>query len=164
MLGEVIMRDKINFGFSLWELPCCFCRSLEFLHSLTSRSVQNDVGYIKMEELNELICKEYAERGAKLGTSDISDTGERRKLRIELQERCGIPSIWALNIINGIHIKDYISIIEKRKKDKEKEASEKQRQEALKKQRDKSDYLEWVASQEELEQMTQLMLEEERRQ
>lgn len=117
-----------------------------------------------MEELNELICKEYAERGAKLGTSDISDTGERRKLRIELQERCGIPSIWALNIINGIHIKDYISIIEKRKKDKEKEASEKQRQEALKKQRDKSDYLEWVASQEELEQMTQLMLEEERRQ
>lgn len=41
------------------------------------------------------------------------DTGERRELRQELQRRCGLSELQAINILNGFHVKDYIAIKER---------------------------------------------------
>ena len=35
------------------------------------------------------------------------ELGERRRLRQDLQERCGITELEAINIINGFHIDTY---------------------------------------------------------
>lgn len=40
--------------------------------------------------------------------------GERRKLREELQARCNLTELQAVNIINGFHIPDYVRIAEVR--------------------------------------------------
>lgn len=37
----------------------------------------------------------------------MQDIGERRRLRQDLQERCGITELEAINIINGFHIDTY---------------------------------------------------------
>ena len=37
------------------------------------------------------------------------DVGERRRLRIELQERYGLLEIEAINILNGYGISDYVN-------------------------------------------------------
>ena len=38
------------------------------------------------------------------------EKGERRKLREELQARCNLTELQAVNIINGFHIPDYVKI------------------------------------------------------
>lgn len=40
-------------------------------------------------------------------TNGMQDIGERRRLRQDLQERCGITELEAINIINGFHIDTY---------------------------------------------------------
>lgn len=59
-----------------------------------------------MEKLTEDICKEYAERGSHLKTGP-EDVGARKQLKEELMKAFKIPEAWALNIVNGRHIKEY---------------------------------------------------------
>ncbi len=54
------------------------------------------------------ICREYRRRADNLPSNNGQDTGERRKLRIELQERCHISPLEAINILNGVHCDLYV--------------------------------------------------------
>ena len=58
-----------------------------------------------MELLTYEIAREYWNKAKNLRT--MQDIGERRALRIELQERCGVTELEAINIINGFHIDIY---------------------------------------------------------
>lgn len=70
-----------------------------------------------MEEILTLeIAKEYQRRAGLIVDNSLQDTGERRKLRKELQERCNLTELQALNIINGFHVKDYIMIEERKER------------------------------------------------
>lgn len=60
-----------------------------------------------MELLTESIAYEYRDRAAKLPHNGMQDIGERRRLRQELQERCGTTELEAVNILNGYHIDVY---------------------------------------------------------
>ena len=53
--------------------------------------------------LTSEICQEYRQRALAIDRNECRDIGERRKLRIELQEKCDILEIEALNIINGLY-------------------------------------------------------------
>lgn len=61
----------------------------------------------RKEWLTKKIATEYRKRALQL-SNDVEDVGERRKLRIELQERCGLTELEALNILNGNHIEEYV--------------------------------------------------------
>ena len=61
-----------------------------------------------METLTKKICIEYFDRMEQMPKLGFQNIGPRRELRIELQERCGIPEIAALNICNGHYWDDYI--------------------------------------------------------
>lgn len=54
------------------------------------------------------ICNEYRRRAKHLPQDDGQDTGARRELRLELQKRCNILEIEAINILNGYHIQAYV--------------------------------------------------------
>lgn len=60
-----------------------------------------------MELLTESIAYEYRDRATKLLYNGMQDIGERRRLRQELQERCGTTELEAVNILNGYHIDVY---------------------------------------------------------
>jgi len=60
-----------------------------------------------VELLTESIAYEYRDRAAKLPYNGMQDIGERRRLRQELQERCGTTELEAVNILNGYHIDVY---------------------------------------------------------
>lgn len=60
-----------------------------------------------MELLTVNIAKTYRNRAKKLPHNGTQDIGKRRELRQELQERCGVTELEAINIIDGIHIQDY---------------------------------------------------------
>lgn len=60
-----------------------------------------------MELLTESIAYEYRDRATKLPYNGMQDIGERRRLRQELQERCGTTELEAVNILNGYHIDVY---------------------------------------------------------
>ena len=62
----------------------------------------------EFEWLTMDICREYKRRADSLPSNDGLDIGERRKLRIELQERCHISPIEATNILNGVHCDLYV--------------------------------------------------------
>lgn len=104
-----------------------------------------------MEELTAAICEEYRKKALALGSEDIQDIGARRKLKEELQTRCGISEIWALNIINGHPYKDYLVLLEHSKKAVK-----------CKKQEEMEEFLEWQAEKEEAEHIKQLILEDEK--
>lgn len=57
--------------------------------------------------MTESIAYEYRDRAAKLPYNGMQDIGERRRLRQELQERCGTTGLEAVNILNGYHIDVY---------------------------------------------------------
>lgn len=97
-----------------------------------------------MEELTKAIAGEYQKRAKGLG-DDANIAGERYELVHELMDRCGIPEIWAINILNGIHIKDYLKAIEMQAVRAEKVGDE-----------GKREFLEWQAEKE-----TNRMLQEE---
>lgn len=60
-----------------------------------------------MELLTHEIAHIYRDRAKALPYNGMQDIGERRALRIELQERCGITELEAVNIMNGFHIDTY---------------------------------------------------------
>lgn len=60
-----------------------------------------------MELLTYEIACAYRDRAKALPYNGMQDIGERRALRKELQARCGITELEAVNIINGFHIDIY---------------------------------------------------------
>lgn len=104
-----------------------------------------------MEELTAEICYEYRDKAIALKSDNAEDIGERRKLREELQIRCGIPEIWALNIINGFYIKEYLAAITYEKSG----TIDKQRRP------DESEYLEWLEEKEVEQQIKEMVLRDE---
>lgn len=76
------------------------------------------------ELLTQKIANEYRDRARQLPPNGLQDIGDRRKLRIELQNRCNLTELQAINIINGFHIGDYVAIEEmKERQRKEQEES-----------------------------------------
>lgn len=62
------------------------------------------------EELTIEIARKYRDKAARLPENGMQDIGERRKLRIELQERFGLTEILAVNVVNGRHLKDVVML------------------------------------------------------
>ena len=62
----------------------------------------------EFEWLTMEICREYKRRADSLPSNNGQDTGDRRKLRLELQERCHISPTEAVNILNGVHCELYV--------------------------------------------------------
>lgn len=60
-----------------------------------------------MELLTHDIAYAYRDRAKTLPHNGMQDIGERRELRRELQERCSLTELEAINIINGFHIDTY---------------------------------------------------------
>ncbi|MCB5384258.1 hypothetical protein LIQ25_17695 [Blautia glucerasea] len=75
------------------------------------------------ELLTAEIVADFRHRAAELLDNGNQDIGARRKLRQELQERCGLSELQAINILNGFHVKDYIAT-------KEREYAENERRKA----------------------------------
>lgn len=67
------------------------------------------------ELLTRQIVYEYQKRLKALPDYGNQDIRERRELRIELQNRCGITELQALNVLNGHHIPDIITICERKR-------------------------------------------------
>lgn len=65
------------------------------------------------ELLTVEIVNEYRILAENLQENGKQDVGERRKLRQELQRRCGLTELQAINILNGFHVRDYLTIKEK---------------------------------------------------
>lgn len=63
----------------------------------------------KGEWLTQEAAEEYRAKAIQLADNGRQDIGERRKLRIELQEKYGLLEIEAVNIINGFGIKDCVN-------------------------------------------------------
>ena len=101
-----------------------------------------------MEDLTIAICDEYEKKGKSLGEG-VLVVGKRKSLVQELQKRCGIPELWAINIVNGSGGRDYIAILNHKKKGGSVE-NEKNKE-----------YLEWLAQKEEQDRIEQIMLKEE---
>lgn len=66
------------------------------------------------EVLTKEIAKEYRDRARLLPSNGLQDIGDRRKLRIELQKRCNLTELEAINIVNGFHISIYVEVEKKR--------------------------------------------------
>ena len=66
------------------------------------------------EILTKEIANEYRDKVNLLPSNGLQDIGDRRKLRIELQERCNLTELEAVNIINGFHTSIYVTIAERR--------------------------------------------------
>lgn len=60
-----------------------------------------------MELLTHEVAYTYRDRAKALPYNGMQDIGERRALRQELQARCGVTELEAVNIINGFHIDIY---------------------------------------------------------
>lgn len=60
-----------------------------------------------MELLTRDIARIYRDKAKALQFNGAQNTGKRRALQLELQERCGVTELEAVNIINGFHISDY---------------------------------------------------------
>lgn len=69
------------------------------------------MGEVKVtrQYLTREIVTEYQKRAEKLLDNGRQDVGERRRLRMELQEKCGLTEIEAINILNGNHVDQYLN-------------------------------------------------------
>lgn len=76
------------------------------------------------EVLTRKIANEYRDRARLPPPNGLQDIGDRRKLRIELQSRCNLTELEAVNIINGYHIGEYVVLAERREREKEKREQE----------------------------------------
>lgn len=76
------------------------------------------------EVLTRKIANEYRDRARLLPPNGLQDIGDRRKLRVELQSRCNLTELEAVNIINGYHIGDYVVLAERRESEKKKREQE----------------------------------------
>lgn len=65
------------------------------------------------ELLTAEIAEDFQRRAAELPDNGNQDIGARRKLRQELQNLCGLSEIQAINILNGLYIKEYMVINER---------------------------------------------------
>lgn len=72
-----------------------------------------------MQLLSRAIAKEYQRAASALMDDGIQDIGQRRTLRIELQKRCGLTELEAINVINGHHMQDYITKYERKREEDE---------------------------------------------
>lgn len=70
------------------------------------------------ELLTRKIAIEYRDKALLLANNDMQDIGERRALRIELQTRCNLTELAAVNIINGYRINDYVMIEEQKERER----------------------------------------------
>lgn len=62
----------------------------------------------KGDWLSAEAAADYQRRAARLSTAGSQDTGARRILRRELQEKYGLLEIEAINILNGFHTSFYV--------------------------------------------------------
>ncbi len=76
------------------------------------------------EVLTRKIANEYRDSARLLPPNGLQDIGDRRKLRMELQARCNLTELEAVNIINGYHIGDYVVIAKRREKERKKREQE----------------------------------------
>ena len=76
------------------------------------------------EVLTRKIANEYRDRARLLPPNGLQDIGDRRKLRVELQSRCNLTELEAVNIINGYHIGDYVVLAERWEREKKKREQE----------------------------------------
>ena len=72
-----------------------------------------------MELISRAIAKEYQRAASALADEGLQDIGQRRALRIELQKRCGLTELEAVNVINGHHVQDYIAKYERKREEDE---------------------------------------------
>lgn len=77
-----------------------------------------------VETLTRKIANEYRKRAMLLPANGLQDIGDRRKLRVELQNQCNLTELQAVNIINGFHITDYVAIEEKKERERLSEEQE----------------------------------------
>ena len=80
-----------------------------------SKSKQENIQRVKdLEDKRYISRYKHRQRALEIDRNEYRDIGERRKLRIELQEKCDILEIEALNIINGLYhdecVKKYIRV------------------------------------------------------
>lgn len=66
------------------------------------------------ELLTAEIVADFQRRAAELPDNGNQDIGARRKLRQELQSLCDLSEIQAINILNGLYIKEYMVINERK--------------------------------------------------
>ena len=71
------------------------------------------------EVLTAEICREYFHRMQKLPDYGMQDIRERRDLRVELQNRCNLPELAALNVCNGFYWNNYIYESERREEERQ---------------------------------------------
>lgn len=76
------------------------------------------------EVITRKIANEYRDRARLLPPVGLQDIRDRRKLRIELQVRCNLTELEAVNIINGYHIGDYVVLAERRERERKKREQE----------------------------------------
>lgn len=76
------------------------------------------------EVLTRKIANEYRDRIRLLPTNGLQDIGDRRKLRMELQARCDLTELEAVNILNGYCVNEYIAKYEGRYRENERRESE----------------------------------------
>lgn len=74
--------------------------------------------------LTRAIANEYRDRAKFLPVSGLQDIGERRELRLELQNRCNLTELQAVNIINGHHIGDYVVTAQRKELERLREQEE----------------------------------------
>ena len=70
------------------------------------------------ELLTRQIATEYRNKAKCLPCNGLQDVGERRALRVELQTRCNLTELVAVNIINGYNIEDYVILEEKKEQER----------------------------------------------
>lgn len=69
---------------------------------------------VRTEALTRKIANEYRDRARLLPQNGQQDIGARRELRMELQARCNLSELEAVNIINGYCIREYVEAAGKR--------------------------------------------------
>lgn len=77
------------------------------------------------EVLTMQIAKEYTDRAKCLPPNGFQDTGQRRALRLELQSRCNLTELQAVNIVNGFHVKDYVVNEERKELERQRKEEDK---------------------------------------
>ena len=76
------------------------------------------------ELLTRQMAVEYRNRARCLPDNGRQDIGERRVQRMEVQARCNITELAAVNIINGYHISDYVMLEERKEQERNRKVQE----------------------------------------
>ena len=65
--------------------------------------------YISMEIFTKEIANTFRQKALGL-SKDQNYTGAFKNLAQELREKCGVTEVEAINILNGVHINDYVHL------------------------------------------------------